>query len=167
MGVHRGIVLLLAIVLAGLFAPGCRDYRVQEVAPLPTRVEVEGPEQLRAVVTDMKKRPLAGSELAQFHRAGVRWDYTVRFTSTAQSGVLLEQVENRLKSLTGATALQTVQLPPSRVEPGGTTPITVHAELSSSNPSQRGELQGVQELTFRGRDDAGQPVRVVVRVPLD
>jgi hypothetical protein len=166
MGVHRGSVLLATIVLVGLVMPACRDYRVQEVAPLPARVEVEGPQELRAVVTDMKKRPLAASELAQFNSAGYRWDYTVRFTSTAPSGVRLEQVENRVKSLTGTTTLESTQLP-SRVESGGTTPITVHAVLSSSNPGQRGALQGVQELTFRGRDDGGQPVQVVVRVPLE
>jgi hypothetical protein len=166
MGAHRGIVLLAVIALAGPFVPGCRDYRVQEVAPLPTRVEVEGPEQLRAVVTDMNKRPLTASELAQFQTAGFRWDYTVRFTSTAPSGVRLEQVENKLTNLTGVARTDTVTLP-SRVEPGGTTPIKIQAMLATSNPAQRGELQGVQELTFLGKDDAGAPVRVVVRVPLD
>jgi hypothetical protein len=165
MRAHRTTVLLFGLVLVSVLFAACRDYRVQEVAPLPTRIEVEGPTGLTAVVADMQKRPLEQKELPALHRAGFRWDYTVRVTNTGSSGVRLEQVDNRLRSLTGVTATETSTLP-SRVEAGGTTPISVRAALSSTDPMQRGELQGVQELTFRGRDDAGQPVRLVVRVPL-
>lgn len=165
MRTRGGMLLLFGLMIAWL-VPACRDYRMQEVAPLPPRVEVEGPEFLRVAVVDMAKRPLAASELPVFHRAGFRWDYAVRFTNTGATGVRLEELENRLRSLTGVTATETISLP-SRVEPGGTTPITVRAVLSSSDQRQRGDVQGVQELTFRGRDDNGQPVRVVVRVPLE
>jgi hypothetical protein len=55
----------------------------------------------------------------------------------------------------------------SRVEPQGTTPIVVDANLSTSNPEYPGNLTGIQELVFLGQDDSGRPVRISVRVPLE
>lgn len=157
-------VLMLAMVLPALLVGGCRDYRVEEVAPLPARVEVQGP--LQAQVVDLAKQPLPVSALPQLQRAGVRWDYTLQLTDTSGTGVRLEQLENVVQSRTGVTARETTTLP-SRVEPRGTTPIRVRATLSTSDPAQPGNLQGVQTLTFRGQDDQGRPVEVVVRVPLE
>ncbi len=166
MRAQRGALVVLVLVLASLLVGGCRDYREQEVAPLPPRVEVEGPEYLRVQVADMAKQPMAASELPAMQRAGVRWEYTVQFTNSGSTGVRLDEVQDQVRSLTGVATTNTTKLPPSRVEPGGTTPITVRAALSSSDLQQKADLQGVQELTFQGKDDGGNPVRVVVRVPL-
>jgi hypothetical protein len=81
-------------------------------------------------------------------------------------GVQLLMVEATVRSLTGITSTTVTRLP-SRVEPQGTTPIQIHAVLSSSNPEEPGNVTGVQELTFLGSDDRGDPVRVIVRVPLE
>jgi hypothetical protein len=159
-------VLLVVTAAASLFLGACRDYRVEELAPLPPRVEVRGPEHLRVEVTDMAKRPVAASELPQFQRAGFRWDYTVRFAETGDVGVRLERLENQLRSQTGVTSTESTTLP-SRVEPKGTTPINVRAVLTTSDTRQPGDLRGIQTLTFRGQDDRNQPVEVVVRVPLE
>jgi hypothetical protein len=161
-----GIAVASGLAVATLLLGGCRDYRVQEVAPLPPRVEVEGPDYLRVQVVDMAKQPLAASELPTLQRAGVRWEYKVQFTNSGSTGVRLDEVQDRLRSLTGVATTSATKLPPSRVEPGGTTPITVRATLSSSDVQQKAELQGIQELTFKGQDDGGKPVQVVVRVPL-
>jgi hypothetical protein len=165
MRAQRTSLIVFVLVLTGL-VPACRDYRVQEVAPLPPRVEVEGPDYLRVQVVDMAKQPLAASELPSLQRAGARWEYKVQLTNTGSTGVRLDEVQDRLRSLTGVATTNTTKLPPSRVEPGGTTPIAVRATLSSSDLQQKAELQGVQELTFRGQDDGGKPVQVIVRVPL-
>jgi len=162
----RGRGLWIGLAALGLLLGACRDYRAEELAPLPPRVEVRGPDHLRVEVVNMAKRPLAASELTQFQRAGVRWDYTVRFTDTGGVGVRLEGLENQLRSQTGVTATETISLP-SRVEPNGSTPVTVQAALATSDPGQPGNLRGIQTLTFRGRDDRGGPVEVVVRVPLE
>ncbi|MFB3819706.1 MAG: hypothetical protein ACE147_18775 [Candidatus Methylomirabilales bacterium] len=159
-------ILLAATAAASLFLGACRDYRFEELAPLPPRVEARGPEHLRVEVTDMAKRAVPASELPQFQRAGFRWDYAVRFTETGGVGVRLERLENQLRSQTGVTSTESITLP-SRVEPKGSTPITVRAVLTTSDPGQPGNLRGIQTLTFRGRDDRGQPVEVVVRVPLE
>lgn len=161
-----GRLLWIGLAAAGLVLGGCRDYRFEEIAPLPPRVEVRGPEHLKVEVTDTTKRAVPASELPQFQRAGFRWDYTVRFTETGGVGVRLERLENQLRSQTGVTSTESVTLP-SRVEPKGSTPISVRALLTTSDPGQQGNLRGIQTLTFRGQDDRNQPVEVVVRVPLD
>ena len=167
---HRGLYgallwrlgLSVAVLLAGA---GCEPY-VREVAKLPLQVEVENPGHLRVVVVDPTKRPLAPSELAPFQRAGSRWDYTVRFTETGGVGVQFREVQATVRSLAGVTATRTIPLA-SRVEPQGTTPIFIHATLSTSNPEEPENVTGVEELVFFGQDDRGVPVRVVVRVPLE
>jgi hypothetical protein len=160
----RSLSLLGAALLTVL--PACRDYRAEEVMPLPPQVEARAPGHLKVQVENTAKRPLGASELPQFQRAGFRWDYTVRFMETGGVGVRLERLENQVRSATGVTATETITLP-SRVEPNGSTPISVRAVLSTSDPAQRGNLTGLQTLTFRGQDDRGQPVEVVVRVPLE
>lgn len=154
--------LVVELLLAGA---GC-EYHLREVAKLPLQVEVENPGHLRVAVVGTSKRPLAAAELPPFHHAGSRWDYTVRFTDTSGVGVQFREVQTTVRSLTGVTATRTIPLA-SRVEPQGTTPIAIDAFLSSSNPEEPGNLTGVQELVFLGRDDHGQPVRVIVRVPLE
>jgi hypothetical protein len=117
-------------------------------------------------VVGAAKRPLAAAELRPFERAGSRWDYSVQFTDTAGVGVQFLMVEATVRSLTGITATTVTRLP-SRVEPMGTTPIQIHAVLSSSNPDDPGNVTGVEELTFLGVEDGGRSVRVIVRVPLE
>ena len=156
------IGLVVALLLGGA---GCQ-YRLREVARLPLQVEVENPGHLRVAVVNTTKRPLAATELPPFHRAGSRWDYSVRFTDAGGVGVQFREVQATVRSLTGITATRTVPLA-SRVEPQGTTPIAIDAFLSTSNPEEPGNLTGVQELVFLGRDDHGQLVRVIVRVPLE
>jgi hypothetical protein len=81
-------------------------------------------------------------------------------------GVQFQEVEATVRSLTGFVATRVIPLG-SRIEPWGTTPVSIHAFLSTSNPDDPGNLTGVQELTFFGRDDDGMPIRIVVRVPLE
>jgi hypothetical protein len=133
---------------------------------LPAGIQVESPPHLRAVVVNPTKRPLAPSELPPLTRAGWHWEYTVQFTETGGVGVQFREVQSTVRSLTGVAANRTTPLP-SRVEPQGTIPIVVGADLSTSNPENPGNLTGVQELVFLGQDDRGQPVRVLVRVPLE
>lgn len=156
------LCLPIALLLAGA---GCQ-YRVREVARLPLQVEVENPGHLRVAVVGTSKRALAATELPPFHRAGSRWEYSVRFTDVGGVGVQFREVQATVRSLTGITAARTFPLA-SRVESQGTTPIAIEAFLSTSNPEEPGNLTGVQELIFLGRDDHGQPVRVIVRVPLE
>lgn len=154
--------LAVALLLAGA---GC-EYHIREVARLPLQVEVENPGHLRVAIVGTSKRPLAAGEMSPYQRAGSRWDYTVRFTDTGGVGVQFQELQATVRSLTGVTAARTIPLA-SRVEPRGTTPIAIEAFLSTSNPEEPGNLSGVQELIFLGRDDHGQPVRVIVRVPLE
>lgn len=161
----RTIWLLCLAVTLLLGGAGC-EYHVRQVARLPLQVEVENPGHLRVAVVGTSKRSLAAAELPPFHRAGSRWEYTVRFTDTAGVGVQFREVQATVRSLTGVTATRTIPLV-SRVEPQGTAPIAIEAFLSTSNPEEPGNLTGVQELVFLGRDDHGQPVRVIVRVPLE
>jgi len=154
----------LSIVLVILGA-GC-EYHVREVARLPIEIEVENPGNLRVVLVSAAKRPLAAAELQEFHRAGSRWEYVVRFTDTVGVGVEFREVQASVRSLTGITATRVIPLA-SRVEPNETTPIHIYAILSTSDPEEPGNLTGVQELLFLGQDDRGAPVRVIVRVPLE
>ena len=154
--------LWVTLVILGV---GCA-HRVRDVATLPIQVEVENPGNLRVVVVSATKRPLAAAELPRLHRAGSRWEYTVRFTDTAGVGVRFQEVRSTVRSLTGATTTLTIPLV-SRVDPQGMTPIFINATLSTSDPGEPGNLTGVQELLFRGQDDRGGLVRVVVLVPLE
>lgn len=163
---RRERIWLLCLVAALMWAGASCEYHIREVAKLPLQVEVENPGYLRVAVVNATKRPLAAAELPPFHREGSRWDYTVRFTDTGGVGVRFREVQATVRSLTGIAASRTIPLA-SRVEPQGTTPISIDAFLSSSNPEEPGNLTGVQELVFLGRDDHGQPVRVIVRVPLE
>ena len=151
--------------LAAVLAAAC-SYPPLEVATLPVRTEVEGPANLRVVVTDWQKRPLRASEMSPLERAGYRWDYTVQITDTGGMAIQLREVTATVKSLTGFVTTRTFPLE-SRVEPHGTTPITINARLSTSNPDEPGNLTGVQELTFLGRDDDYKLIQLVVRVPLN
>ena len=160
--------LLLALGSAAL-AAGCTllyPDGAREVAKLPVRVEVEGPPYLRVVVTDWRKRPLAAGEMSALERAGFRWDYTVQITDTAGQTVQFREVTASVRSLTDYRSTRTFPLE-SRVDPHGTVPITIHAHLSTSNPDEPGNLTGVQELTFLGRDENWKLVELVVRVPLN
>jgi len=132
---------------------------------VPSQVMVQAPDHLRVMVAHMRERPLGDTELAQFERAGIRWDYEVRIMETGGVGVRLEQLQNTARSLSGVQSTETIGLP-SRVEPNGTTVIDVRAVLATSNPEEPGNLRGVQELVFRGRDDRGRPVQLTVQVPL-
>lgn len=154
--------LWVAVLLAGA---GC-EYRAPEVAKLPVRIEIENPGHLRVAVSNPSKRALAPQELGTFQRAGWRWDYAVQFTDTAGVGVEFREVQATVRSLAGVAATRTIPLA-SRVEPHGTTPISIHATLSTSNPEAPENLSGVEELVFLGADDRGAPVRVIVRVPLE
>lgn len=165
-GWRRILSALPALFVAGLLAGASCEYRAREVAKLPLQVEVETPGHLRVTVIPGTKRALVPAELPPFQRGGSRWEYSVRFTDTAGVGVQFQEVQATVRSLTGVATTRTFPLP-SRVEPGGTTPISIDAFLSTSNPEEPGNLTGVQELVFRGRDDRGQPVRVIVRVPLE
>jgi hypothetical protein len=154
--------LWIALVILGV---GC-GHHLREVATLPIQTEIENPGNLRVVVVSATKRPLAAAEIPRSHRAGSRWEYTVRFTDTAGVGVQFREVRATVRSLTGVTATRAIPLV-SRVEPQGTTPIFIHAVLSTSDAGEPGNLTGVQELLFLGQDDRGTPVRVIVRVPLE
>ena len=160
---RRGPPVWLAVWLLG--GTGCVSLP-PEVAKLPLQVRVENPGHLRVGVVRATKRPLATAELRPFEHGGFRWDYSVEFTDTAGVGVQFMVVEASVRSLTGISATTVTQLA-SRVEPLGTTPIQIHAVLSSSNPDEPGNVSGVQELTFLGVDDRGESVRVIVRVPLE
>jgi hypothetical protein len=160
------VVQLLWLPVVWLLAGASCEYRIREVARLPLRVEVENPGHLRVAVVDTVKRPLAAPEVPPSQRAGSRWDHTVRFTDTGAVGIQFREVQATVRSLTGVATSRAIPLA-SRVEPAGTTPIAIHAVLSTSNPEEPGNLTGVQELVFLGQDDRGVPVRVIVRVPLE
>jgi hypothetical protein len=155
-------VLLAVGVLGGA---GCAS-RPPEVAKLPLTIQVENAGSLRVAVVGTTKRQLTAAELRPFERGGFRWDYSVQFTDTVGVGVQFMLVEATVRSLTGITAATVTQLA-SRVEPQGTTPIQIHAVISSSNPDEPGNVTGVQVLTFQGVTDRGDTVRVIVRVPLE
>jgi hypothetical protein len=156
---------LWLVVMLGLAGASCA-YRPPELPKLPVGIQVESPPHLRVAVGNATKRPLAPNELPPLTSAGSRWDYTVQFTDIGGVGVQFREVQATVRSLRGTSATRTIPLP-SRVEPQGTTPIVVDANLSTSNPENPGNLTGVQELVFLGQDDRGQPVRVLVRVPLE
>jgi len=136
------------------------------LATLPVRTEVEGPPYLRVVVTDWQKRPLTASEMSPMERAGFRWDYLVQITDTGGMTTQFREVTATVRSLTGFRSTRTFPLE-SRVDPHGTTPITITARLSTGNPDEPGNLTGVEELSFLGRDDDFKLVQLVVRVPLN
>ena len=159
------LVACTPLVLGFLCGASCASRPTVE-AKLPLGIQVENPGHLRVAVVGATKRPLAAAELRPFERAGSRWDYSVQFTDTAGVGVQFLMVEATVRSLAGTTATTVTRLP-SRVEPMGTTPIQIHAVLSSSNPDEPENLTGVEELSFLGTDDRGDPVRVIVRVPLE
>lgn len=156
-----GVYLALVPLLAGA---GCEP--LPEMPKLPIRVEVENPGQLRVVVVPMSKRPMAAGELPPWTQAGVRWEHEVLFTDTVGVGVQFQEVEVTVRSLTGIVTTRKLPLA-SRVEPHQTTPISIEASLVTSHPSEPGNLSGVEELVFLGRNDRGGQIRVIVRVPLE
>jgi hypothetical protein len=156
---------MVLVAFAATFQTAC-SYPPPEVATLPVRTEVEGPPYLRVVVTDWQKRPLTAGEMSPMERAGFRWDYTVQITDTEGKTVQFREVTASVTSLTGFRSTRTIPLQ-SRVDPHGTVPITINAHLSTSNPDEPGNLTGVQQLTFLGRDDEYRLVQLVVRVPLN
>ncbi len=160
------IVEAMALVAFAATLQASCSYPPPEVATLPVQTEVEGPPYLRVVVTDWQKRPLTAGEMSPMERAGYRWDYTVRITDTGGTTVQFREVTASVTSLTGFRSTQTIPLE-SRVDPHGTVPITIHARLSTSNPDEPGNLTGVEELTFLGRDDEFKLIQLVVRVPLN
>jgi hypothetical protein len=157
---RRGVLILALLVLTG-----CVRY-VPVTPRFPVQVEMEGLGPLTAAVVNTTKRPLTAAELPEYHRAGTRWDYIVRFTNPGRVGVRLAEVLITLRSLSWVETVERVPLP-SRVEPGGVTPIAIRAALSTSEPDNPANLTGVQELTFRGWTDDGSPLRIVIRVPLE
>jgi hypothetical protein len=156
---------MVLAAIAAVLVPGC-SYPPPDVATLPVRTEVEGPPYLRVVVTDWQKRPLTASEMSPMERAGFRWDYVVQITDTGGMTIQLREVTATVKSLTGFRSTRTFPLE-SRVDPHGTTPITISARLSTGNPDEPGNLTGVEELTFLGRDNEFKLIQLVVRVPLN
>ena len=165
-GSRAWIVEAMALaVLAAVLAAAC-SYPPPDVATLPVRTEVEGPPYLRAVVTGWQKRPLAADEMSPMERAGFRWDYIVQITDTGGQAVQFREVTATVRSLTGFRSTRTFPLE-SRVEPYGTTPITINARLSTSNPDEPGNLTGVEELTFLGRDGEFKLIQLAVHVPLN
>ncbi len=158
----RGLGLWGVALLA---VAGC-EYRVPAVTRLPVRIAIENPGHLRVAVIAPSRRALAPQELGAFQRAGRRWDYAVQFTETAGVGVQFREVQATVRSLAGVAATRTIPLA-SRVEPHGSTPVSIQATLSTSNPEEPENLTGVEELVFLGADDRGAPVRVIVRVPLE
>ena len=157
--------MLLVLLVVGLLGGARCASRPPEPANLPLTIQVENPGHLRVAVVGTIKLPLTAADLRPFEHGGSRWDYRVEFTDTAGVGVQFMLVEATVRSLTGVTATTVTRLA-SRVEPLGTTPIQIHAVLASSNPDEAGNVTGVQTLTFLGVDDRGDPVRVIVRVPL-
>jgi len=155
------LCLTLALLLAGA---GCEP--LPEMPKLPIRVEVENPGQLRVVVVPMSKRPLAAGELPPWAQAGVRWEHEVLFTETVGVGVQFQEVEVTVRSLTGIATTRKIPLA-SRVEPHQTTSISIEASLVTSHSGEPGNLSGVQELVFLGRNDRGGQIRVIVRLPLE
>ncbi len=156
-----GICLALVPLLAGT---GCEP--LPEMPKLPIRVEVENPGQLRVVVVPMRKRPMAASELPPWTQAGIRWEHEVLFTETVGIGVQFQGVETTVRSLTGIATTRKIPLA-SRVEAHQTTPISVDASLVTSHSTEPGNLSGVEELVFLGRNDRGGQIRVIVRIPLE
>jgi hypothetical protein len=164
-----GIVLLAALILGGsagsLFLAGCMaPLRREAAAPPP--LQVQAPSHLAVAVTGMTKRPMAPEEFTPPQRAGFRWEYQLRISDTGGIGVRLEALHMTVRSLSGITAGR-VQSLPSRVEPDGSTPISLQAYLVTSSPDEPGDLVGVHELTFLGTDDRGRAVKLEVRVPLE
>jgi len=162
---RRAVAAGLALAGAALFCAGCLGPLRRE-APIPPRLQVRGPVHLTATVAGMTKRPLPPAELTPPQRAGFRWEYQLRIGDSGGLGVRLEALHMTVRSLSGITASQ-VQTLPSRVEAGGSTPISLQAYLATSSPDEPGDLVGVHELTFLGTDEQGGPVRLEVRVPLE
>jgi len=158
------MMLQAALLALTVLGAGCA-HETQPAAQLPSQPIVRAPADLRVAVVGITKRPLAAGELAPFERAGLRWEYGLQIADTGKVGVRLEQVQNSVRSLSGVASTKTIPLP-SRVEPNGTTTIDIRAVLSTSNPEEPGNLRGVQELVFLGRDDQGRPVQFTVEVPL-
>ncbi|HYL82253.1 MAG TPA: hypothetical protein VEU07_15660, partial [Candidatus Acidoferrum sp.] len=156
-----------ALLILGLLGLASCASRPPEVAKLPLAIQVENAGSLRVAVVGATRRPLTAAELRPpYEHGGFRWDYSVQFTDTAGMGVQFMMVEATIRSLTGITAATVTRLA-SHVEPLGATPIQIHAVLSSSNPDEPGNVSGVQVLTFHGVTDGGDPVRVIIRVPLE
>jgi hypothetical protein len=165
-GLCRGLPWRLALSIAlMLFTVRCVS-SVRGVSKLPLQVEVENPGHLQVAVVETRKRPLTAPELSPFERAGFRWDHMLGFTETDGIGVQFREVQATVRSLAGLTATRTIPLA-SRVEPRGTTPISVDATLSTSHPEEPENLTGVEALVLLGQDDRGVPVSVVVRIPLE
>lgn len=151
---------------AGLLGLGGCIYPMPRQPLVVPRLEVQAPEHLTVTVAGMRRRPLAAAELTPLQRAGYHWEYQVRFAETRGVGLRLELLRMTVRSLSGTSAHR-VQSLPSRVEPFGTTPISIEAFLSTSDPGAAGDLSGVHELLFAGTDDRGGAVQVSLRVPLE
>lgn len=155
----------VGLVAGNLLFAGC-VHPPRKEPPVPPRLEVQAPAYLSVAVVGMMKRPLAGGELTPPQRAGFRWEYQVVLRSAGAVGLRLEMLRMAVRSLSGITA-ERVQSLPSRVEPGGSTPISLQAFLSTSNLGDPADLVGTHELNFLGTDDQGRAVRIDVRVPLE
>ena len=155
----------IGVVFGAMLLAGCVSAPRRE-APVPPRLEVQAPAFLSIAIQGMTKQPMTEKELVPPQKAGFHWECEVVFQNAGAVGIRLEMLRMTVRSLSGTTSSR-VQSLPSRVEPGGSTPITVQAFLSTSDLGNPADLVGTHELTFLGTDDRGQPLQVLVRVPLE
>ncbi len=156
--------LAIGVAVGTLLLGGCVSTPARP--QVPPRLEVQAPAHLSIAIQGMTKQPMAEKELTPPQKAGFHWEYEVVVSNAGTVGLRLEMLRMTVKSLSGAASSR-VQSLPSRVEAGGSTPITVQAFLSTSDLRDPGDLVGTNELTFLGTDDRGQPLQVLVRVPLE
>jgi len=144
---------------------GCA-YTPRQESPVPPRLEVQAPAYLSIAIQGVTKQPMTERELTPPQKAGFHWECEVVFQNAGTVGIRLEMLRMTVRSLSGTTSSR-VQSLPSRVEPGGSTPISVQAFLSTSDLGNPADLVGTHELVFLGTDDQGRPIRIDVQVPLE
>jgi len=157
-----GVLLLLGL---GTFA--CQPRRVYEPLPSPPRAtfQVEGAGPLEITLVQIEKRPLTEKELIPGVTQGMRWEYTLRFKTTSR-GVTLSRLTMNLIGHLGT--VRSEERPFAfHLDPGDEADATFEAVLSTSLKDRPEPLAGVHRLLLEGKDDAGNELRINIRVPLE
>lgn len=148
--------------LAALVA-ACTVVKPERV-PIPTALEVSGAGPLQVTLHDMRQRPLRPDEVSSPVLRGSRWDFRLRIANPSSIGVAVARLRQAVIDDTGDRRVEEGPFP-LQVAAGGSTEAIFSATIATSRPADD-PVQGIDELTFAGTLEGGNPLSFVVRVPL-
>jgi hypothetical protein len=153
---------LLAFLLVAIVLPACAT-----TTPDSRQAATSGP--VSWEVVDM-------THALRNDGLGIRWYYVLVLKEKRGVGIQFERIEAALFGPTVGAGEVSRQSPyRERLAPNGELRVNLVSTFAYINPATAGQARDIREYaygltaqrTFSGKDDNGQPVRFVVKVPLD